>query len=202
MSKHVWLRPIVWWIYSALAVTGVFSAMYVSVQQDLRQGSNDPQIAMAEDAATQLEGGAVPASLVPRGVPLLDIKTTLNPWLAVYDTNALPLESSAQLSGAPPQPPKGLFDESTWVSHKLWKTPAGNETRVTWQPEPDVRQSIVLVHYKSATSEGFVVAGRSMRLTEERIIQLGINLLVAWVFTLGSLFGASFIGDWLLRKYF
>ena len=200
MTKWLWLRPIVWWAYSAIAMTGAFSAIYIAVQQDLRQSANDPQIAMAEDAATQLAVGGSIVSVVTRNAPLLNVKTTQLPWIAVYDAQGNVINASGQLDEHLPQPPKSLFDTSNWVAQKTWTVPTGYETRVTWQPQPDIRQAIVLVHYKSQQGEGYVVAGRSMRLTEERIIQLGENLLLTWAFTLACLFVASFIGEWVLRR--
>ncbi len=40
----------------AVAVTGFCLLAYVTVQQSLRQGANDPQIQMAQDAVAALEG--------------------------------------------------------------------------------------------------------------------------------------------------
>ena len=53
------------WVPIAVALTGLCGVVYGSVQQDLRQGANDPQIQMAEDAAASLAAGAVPNSVVP-----------------------------------------------------------------------------------------------------------------------------------------
>jgi hypothetical protein len=179
----------------------VCAAIFMSVQQDYRQSMNDPQIQLAEDGAAMLNAGDVPASVVPRnasgGGSLVNLDTSLAPWVAVYDANGTPLESSGQLDNAPPQPPKGLFDPSTWRSLKTFPQPGGSETRVTWQPRSGVRQALIIVAAKNGM---FVVSGRNMRTTEERIIQLGENLLIAWSFTLGCLFVASLIGWRLLKR--
>jgi hypothetical protein len=49
----------------AIIVTGLVGLLYVTVQQDLRQGANDPQIQMAEDIAAKLAGGQQVQSVVP-----------------------------------------------------------------------------------------------------------------------------------------
>lgn len=175
------------WLPLGFAITCLIGFTYVSYQQTGRQMANDPQIRMAEDGALMLAKDNTPAAIVPRGT-LIDIGKSIAPWIAVYDSKGLPLESSAFLDNAPPQPPIALFDESTWIGPKTYHTPAGNETRVTWQPRENVRQAIVLVH---AANGEFVVSGRSLRDTEGRVAVFGVNSLIAWFVTVvGSLFFA------------
>jgi len=45
------------WLLIAIVVTGLIGLVYVAVQQDLRQGANDPQIQMAEDTAAKFANG-------------------------------------------------------------------------------------------------------------------------------------------------
>src|SRR5438270_7168527 len=61
------VRVFLYWLPVALAITVLSGLVYVAVQQDLRQGANDPQIQMAEDAAVQLEAGQQPAAVVGAG---------------------------------------------------------------------------------------------------------------------------------------
>jgi len=70
------------------------------------------------------------------------------------------LASSATLHSQVPDYPVGVFD--TVRAH--------GEHHVTWQPENGVRNATVAV----AWQRGFVVAGRSLRLTEQRVDQLGL----------------------------
>ncbi len=193
--KGTWLEPVLWWGYTAVAVTALCAAVYIAVQQDYRQTLNDPQIQLAEDGAARLGAGGVPADVINRNQPPIDIKSSLDAWVAVYDQSGMPLESEATLNNAPAQPPKGLFDDSSWTDLKTFNTPAGKETRVSWQPEPDVRQAIVLV---KAANGYYVVAGRSMRLVEERVGELGLHMLIGWAVTLAALLVASFVGWFLL----
>lgn len=197
MMKPSWWTPLLWWAYAAIAVTGVCGLVAVTVQQNYRQNANDPQIQMAEDGAAKLSAGDVPASLVNRNVPLEDLQTSLLPWITVYDSSGLPLESSAELNGAPPQLPKGVFDtsnKSAYVDGPVWRD---GEDRITWQPQQQVRQAVVLVQTKDG--KYFVAAGRSLREVEVRESQLNFLVLAAWAFTLGCLLVASVLG-WKLRK--
>ena len=54
------------WLPFAVIVTAFCGLAYVTVQQALRQGANDPQIQMAEDAAAALDGGAGVDAIVPK----------------------------------------------------------------------------------------------------------------------------------------
>jgi energy-converting hydrogenase Eha subunit F len=194
--KTTWHTPVLWWVYTSVSVTALVGCTYLAVQQNYRQNMNDPQIQVAEDGAAKLSAGGVPADLVNRNAQLVDIATSLDTWVAVYDQSGMPLEASAQLNNAPPQPPKGLFDTTTWTKLKNFTAPTGKETRVTWQPQNNLRQAIVLVQ---APNGYWVVSGRSMRLTEERILQLSKNMFIGWLVTEVALLVASFIGWRLLR---
>ena len=117
---------------------------------------------MAEDGAALLENGDVPADLVPpQRQPTVNIATSLAPWIAVYDSNGTPLESSGVLDGKPPAPPQGIFD--------LAKAQGSNLPHNTWQPRDGVRVALVVVPVTSGHSAGyFVAAGRNMREVEDR----------------------------------
>src|SRR5207245_10626154 len=63
------VRAMTLWVPIAVAVTGLTVVVYSAVQQDLRQGGNDPQIQMAEDAAARLNAGAMSGAVIPEGEP-------------------------------------------------------------------------------------------------------------------------------------
>ena len=181
------------WLPLVVAITGVFGFSYVAVQQNYRQSMNDPQIQMAEDAAISLARDYTPANVVPRGVVPIDIKESLAPWITVYDASGTPLESNAVLDNAPPHLPTGLFDTTTWRPLKNFVAPTGAETRVSWQPRPDVRQAVILVQFLTPHGVGYVAVGRSMRTTEERIINLTELAAVAWSTTILATFLTIFL---------
>src|SRR5713101_7851125 len=77
------VRAITLWVPIAVAVTGLTAVVYGAVQQDLRQGANDPQIQMAEDAAARLNAGATPDAVVPG--ESIDLAYSLRPYVMVFD---------------------------------------------------------------------------------------------------------------------
>jgi hypothetical protein len=166
----------------AVLTTIVILLVYVVAQQDLRLGADDPQIQMAEDAAAQLDRGASPASVVPSSN--VDMAHSLAPFLIVFDGKGQPLASSASLDGALPRPPFGVFRG----------VPLGGRNDVTWQPAPRVRDAAVVVAYR----DGFVLAGRSLRLIEERESSLRGWVLLAWLASLGLSGLAAVLGVALL----
>jgi hypothetical protein len=87
----------------------------------------------------------------------------------------------------PPMPPAGVFKEA--------KGPAGTalgENRVTWQPDDDTRFAIVVVHVLK--TDGYVLSGRNMRETEDRIWDAQAIIGVAWLVILAATLIATWIG--------
>jgi len=188
---------LLWWVWSAVAVTLVLFVVYAVVQQVYRQGLNDPQIQMAEDAVLSLQQGAAPADIVSLSraqtgaahtTSIVDIAQSLAPWLVVYDANGQVLENTGQLDNAPPKLPSGVFDTSTWLAHPnglFYNQSPIFQTRFTWQPQPGVRQAIVLA--QTPDHRYFVAAGRNMREVEQRIEHLGEMIFLGWAATLGAM---------------
>jgi len=160
------------WLPLAIATAGLCGLVYLTVQQSLRMGANDPQIQMAEDAASALAGGGKVDTLVPS--TKVDIANSLAPFIMVFDDSGNVLASSATLHGTTPAYPTGVLDY----------TRQHGEDRVTWQPEVGVRMATVVVRYDN----GFVLAGRSLREIEKRESQTeqlsGLAMLTIWVITL------------------
>jgi hypothetical protein len=158
------------WVPLAVAVTGVSAAVYGVVQQDLRQGANDPQIEMAEDAAARLDGGAAPAAILP--TEPVELSSSLRPYVMVFDRSRELVASSATLNTQPPPFPPSVFDN---LGGK-------GQDRITWQPAPGVRSATVVQSWRG----GFVVVGRSLRLVEERENQVLLLAALVWLTTLGA----------------
>lgn len=155
------------WLPLALVITGCCALVYGTVQQNYRLGLNDPQIQMAEDASGELARGVLPQSVVP--AKMIDISSSLAPYVIVYDENLKPIAYSGTLEGEAPVPPKGVFDSAK----------QNQENRLSWEPQPSVRSAIVIRHY-SGEKSGFVLAGRGMREVEKREIKLEIMVGIAW----------------------
>ena len=164
------------WLPLVVVIVLLCGLVYLTVQQSLRMGANDPQIQMAEDAATTLVAGGTPVSILP--TTQQDISTSLAPFLVVYSDTGEPLASSGLLNGAAPLLPAGVFDY----------TRLKGEDRVSWQPESGVRVAAVVVAY-GGSHPGFVLAGRSLREVEIRESQVEQITGMAMMVTLaGSLF--------------
>jgi hypothetical protein len=129
--------------------------MYATVQHALRSGANDPQLQMAGDPVTQLEQGVDAATVV--GSRQVDMARSLSPFLIVYDASGEPIASAAQLNGHAPKPPIGVLHYASTHQQNV----------VSWQPERGVRIAAVVQPY-ARQHAGFVLAGRSLRVVEER----------------------------------
>jgi len=165
------------------AVTCAFCLLvYAAVQQALRQGLNDPQIQMAEDAAFALNNGATIASVVPG--TKVEMSHSLAPFIDVYDGSGNPVAGSGLLDGRLPVYPVGALNSAKQNA----------ENRVTWQPDADVRIASVAVPYNN----GFVVAGRNMREVEQRESQTGRFTAVTWILALVLTFIMVAFGEFVL----
>lgn len=176
-----------YWLLSVIVVSGLIGLIYAAVQQDLRQGANDPQIQMAEDIAAKLANGEQVQNVVP--LEKVDIAKSLAPYVMIFDANGNPVASSAQLDGQTPTIPPGVFD---YVRQN-------GEDRITWQPQTGVRSAVVVTQYKGQNS-GFVLAGRSLREVEKREDNLLLILLAGWVVMLFVTLVATAILFWKPRQ--
>jgi hypothetical protein len=170
MLRKIFLR----WLQLATVATALSLIVYVVAQQIGRHAANDPQIQMARDAALLLEGGQTPESVLP--VAHVDMSRSLAPFVIVLDDTGKVLARSATLRGAPRAVPQGV----------LTNVRDHGEERVTWQPEPGVRIASVIERYGGSPG-GFVIAGRSLQETEERVVQFQRLILLGWALTLAGL---------------
>lgn len=169
----------------AVVITLFSGMLYVAVQQVLRQSANDPQIQMAEDAASALASGKPVESVVPASV--VDIAASLSPYLVVYDDAGKPIAASGLLQNQMPTLPPGVFD---YVRQK-------GEDRITWQPDPGVRSAAVVTR-AGGSRPGFVLAGRSLREVENRETNMEQLLGLGWLGTLLAAFIAVSLSQVLL----
>ena len=172
------------WLPLAVLTTAVCGLVYLAVQQALRQGANDPQIQLAEDAAAALAGGAAPAAAVPAG--RVDVSRSLAAFVMVFDDKCQVLASSGDLHGEPPALPPGVLD---YVKQQ-------GEDRVTWQPEPGVRIASVVVGY-GGPALGYVLAGRSLREVEARESQTQLYAGAVWLAALAATLAAVALGEFI-----
>jgi hypothetical protein len=171
-------RILGYWLPLALVVFGVCFFTYIGSQQNYRMSANDPQIEMAQNAAVDLANGAAPESVIP--ARHVELSSDLTPFVIVFDQTGKILDSSVMLDGQTPTLPNGILAASD----------ATGENRVTWQPRPGVRMATVIKPYRSASSSGYVLVGRSLHEVEARID----NLTTMFFLTLGC----ALVGSLLL----
>ncbi len=176
------------WLPIAIVITGLCAVSFGTVQQLYRQSLNDPQVQIAEDTAAAIENGVKPAQLFASSSKI-DIATSLRPYTVVYDKDLNPIVWTGVLENKAPVPPKGVFENA-----KASRDGSG-ENRVSWQPGTDIRSALVVVHI--IKTDGYVLSGRNMRETEERIWNMQAFIGGAWVLILFS----SLIATWLGARF-
>jgi len=161
-----------YWLLVGIVIIGLWFLMAATMQQVIRQSTDNPQVQIAEDTATSLAAGQSVQSVIPANK--VDIANSLASYVVVFDANGKPIAASGQLNGQMPTIPSGVFDSVR----------QSGEDRLTWQPQTGVRSAIVVTQFKGQNS-GFVLAGRSLRESERlqdnitQILSVGlIGLLI------------------------
>lgn len=180
------LRSAIKWIPFAIVVTVCTSVAYLAVQQNIRLSANIPQVETAENVAKALESGADPAGL--NDANKVDVATNLALFIIAMDDAGAVTGSTANLNGESPKPPQGALEY----------TKTHGQNRITWEPQKGVRLAIVIEHV-SGDKGGYVVAGRSLRETENLINTIMIILALAWGAGLIATLIAVIISQWLLN---
>ena len=168
----------------AVVISAFCALAYATVQQSYRQGANDPQIQMANDAVDALADGRSVQSLLPAF--LVPVGKSLSPFLIFYDGQGKITGSTVTLDGQTPELPAGVLDST----RKL------GENRVTWQPREGVRIAAVIVSYR----DGYVLAGRNMREVEAREAQTSAYAGLTWLLAMGATLAVIAFGELFLRE--
>ncbi len=172
MERNTLRTVLLYWFPFIALSTLMALFLYVTTQQIMRQGANDPQLQLARDGANSLnEGGSFDALVATRP---FDIKKSLAPFVLVYDDFGQIRASSALFDGKNPTIPAGVLDSAK----------DNGENRVTWQPERGFRYALVVVRAEGSQA-GYVVAGRSLREIESRERQFLLFIIIAWLVSLG-----------------
>ncbi|HUD11366.1 MAG TPA: hypothetical protein VMS08_03070 [Candidatus Saccharimonadia bacterium] len=143
------MKKLIPWAGASLILVIIFGTMYGIVQQSQRRAANDPQIQLAQDAATALNRGASPRQVVNGHV---NMQESLAPFVIVYNKSGQVVVGSGYLGGTIPKVPYGVL------------TAANNKPYwfVTWQPQTNVRIAAVSV----TASNYYVLSGRSLTVVE------------------------------------
>jgi len=184
---YLFLRIIRQWIPIAVAVSAITFIIYLSVQQDIRMGANEPQISMAEDFASILNSGR-PATITGS----IDVAHDLLPFTILYDKQGHVIKSNAVLNRKTPVIPMGVL-EGTVKDGMGTKKPG--ENRVTWQPQEGVRLATVVVSYNN----GYVLVGRNLAEIEMQEDEQLVNILAGWFVALIATFSSVFVMQTFLK---
>lgn len=176
-------RGLALFLPAAVVLTVACGLVFIGLQQSLRMAANDPQQQLAEDLAQKLDAGGAPGTLVV--APDVDLGLSLAPFVAVYDSAGTVLATDGMLDGGPPKPPIGVLDAAR----------SSGIDAVTWQPRAGVRIAVVVVPWHGGT----VLAGRSLRVVQERIDELQGLAAAAWLAGLVLLAIASAAAAMLIR---
>jgi hypothetical protein len=172
------------WLPFAVVITACCALAYASVQQAYRQGADDPQMQMAEDAAYVLDHGAAIEDYW--STDEVEMSRSLAPFIIIYSAEGDPVGGSGRLNGGLPEVPIGVLDFAR----------QNGQNRVTWEPAEGVRIASVIVPY----SDGFVLAGRSLREVEVREAQVSMFAGSTWVLALSAAFVTIAFGEFALRE--
>jgi len=156
-------------ILSFFLITLFSGVIFAASQQILRFLGDDPQIQIVQDVTTSLNAGADPTQLSPTQ---LDIKTSVAPFVIIFDKNGKAVAASGQLDKKTPVPAKDVFD----------KAKSNGQSRFTWEPAKGVRHAAVMASY----DKGFVLAARSLRQTDERAMIVLKLVGLGWILGLGA----------------
>ncbi|MDQ6900732.1 MAG: hypothetical protein M3072_14715 [Candidatus Dormibacteraeota bacterium] len=181
------LRSLLAWAPIAVAALAIGGLAYAVGQQSIRAGADDPQIQLAHDTAQRLNQAPEPVRSAAAAQPAVDLRQTLDPYVILYDGNGRPVSQTVRLDGATPAPPTGAFAAAT----------GRGENRITWQPAPGVRSAAVIVPYR----DGYVLAGRSLSLAEERERSLAQLTVLSVLVTLLATAATCLAATWLLTRW-
>src|SRR3954451_13841889 len=169
---------------AAIIVTGIFLAIYATVQEAHRSGANDPQLQLARDIDAKLSSNKPFDQLLPNDS--IDISQSLANFVTIYNSSGTPVQSTGMLDNKLPQLPAGVFDF----------TKSNKEDVFTWQPRAGVRVATVL----ESTPVGFVAVGRSLQEVEVRESNLVNMIIISWIACTGVIFLHLILQSWAKGK--
>ena len=152
----MWLRRIIVAVAAYALFAGGLATLYVVVQQDGRSAAEDaPRVLLSAGAS------AVTASPSRR----FDLEQYRGTFWVRYDAAGTPVAGDGVLRGSLAQVPFGVLQNAR----------AAGENAVSWEPEPGLRFAIVAQPF----GKGSIVAGQSLRRTEQRIQRTGLYIGLA-----------------------
>jgi hypothetical protein len=163
------LKRRLFWVYLLALITIFYGVVYVSVQQALRMGANEPQASMIKDIATQLNNGRQPSDFFNKKI---DIGSNMAPFVIIYDKYGKVVSGDGYIGGSAPQVPIGVL--AATKGHKT--------NTVTWQPNDKIRIASV----STEANNYYVLGGRSLLVVESKIKTFTKCLVIAFLATVAA----------------
>jgi signal transduction histidine kinase len=167
---------------SAVAAAGMllFIVLFSGLGANgVRDDQDRTLTAMADAAAGALEGGAAPSAARP--LVVIDLRTSVEPFLLVLAPDGTPRYASGLLDGVPPRIPAAVVVEANERGRSIATIAAAIAPRADAEPH-DFR--VVARKWKSASDSGLVVAGQSTAFPNNQLAGLRAFLLIAAIVTL------------------
>ncbi len=154
---------------------------YVFVQQEGRSSMNLPLLQLAQTVEFDLHSGVQPSEIL-KGRQI-DLSVNQDPFITLYSLNKKVLGSSQHLNGQTLTLPVGVLDNAR----------RNGETRVTWQPNRDLRFASITDYLPNF---GYVSVSQSLKETEARATR-GVWIALAAI-GIGSFVSGLFV--WLFAR--
>jgi len=147
-----------------ILVTIIFGTMYVLLQQYGRSSANDQPMALAQSVADEFKNASNQSTL-PLGK--LDITTSLQPFVIIYNKTYKPVAGTGYLDGKLPVIDKGVLQNTKTDSYH----------KVTWEPKSGTRIATVVVK----VGDYYILGGQSLKPTEDRDSQMFKLVALGWL---------------------
>jgi signal transduction histidine kinase len=167
---------------TAVAAAGmlVFIVLFSGLGANgVRDDQDRTLTAMADAAAGGLEGGVAPSAARP--LVVIDLRTSVEPFLLVLASDGSPRYASGLLDGVPPRIPAAVVVEANERGRSIATIAAAVAPRADAEPH-DFR--VVARKWKSGSDAGLVVAGQSTAFPNNQLAGLRAFLLIAAIVTL------------------
>jgi hypothetical protein len=156
-----------WWAAGAILAALAAGVVWFGAGLALRSGGNRQPLRLAAAAASRLASGSRPAAVLP---PMIDMASSPAPFVIVFDAQHHILASSGRLNGQLPVLPASVL---AWVDRH-------GQDRITWQPQPGLREAAVIEPYRG-TRQGIVLAAQSLRDISSRQLILAWSIACTWL---------------------
>ncbi|MBP6858294.1 MAG: hypothetical protein KBC33_00465 [Candidatus Pacebacteria bacterium] len=152
---------------SILVSTVIMGTGFVVSQHMIRTATDDSLVGVAQHVVDALvQSGSYD---IPTEYHNLEIDMSINPFVIVFDSSNEIRFTTGYIDRRTPVPPLTVFD----------RVRDGREYRFSWEPAPGVRIAAIAVRFDGESS-GFVLVGKSLTETEERIDDIATMYMIGW----------------------